>query len=504
MPSANEFPGGVPAKLPPAPNIMLKPGTLLKQRYKIERQLADGGMGRVYQALDTQSSRRVAIKQLLTKLDGDNAEIAERFRREFYFLNSIEHVNLIRAYENFAEEGNQFLVQEFAEGISLKQLLQEQPYSLSLLEQIAIGNQIARAVEVLNTAGILHRDIKPGNIILNRANGRIKLLDLGLGKAVSKEEEWALTQRGTVLGTMEYLSPEQANGEISEVSDVFSLGITLYQFFLWEAHSPFKNANSVTILMEIMTKDLPPLSEQVQRRCRDMGWALLPEEKASYLELSQTVNKALVKDAEKRATAGVIADELEAAYQKLRSALAGPEVKEDNKKAINWDITVRANVAQLENLQKIGEKYGRDEIIEKKPRRVSRRLSAVSKRHAPPPRLAVARQAYLLVAVIFLLGFVAAGYYLAQDKENSIANLKQENQKLTKALYQLQKNYDTDLERAQESLKKELDKMRQENEANKEENRRLQQEASKFQVERVKLYERLREYERTAKPPKKP
>jgi serine/threonine protein kinase len=502
MSNAKDHSCSIPDKQLSAPNVILKQGTLLKQRYKIERPLAEGGMGRVYQAFDVQASRRVAIKQLLTKLDGDNTEIAERFRREYCFLNSIDHVNLIKVYELFTEDNTQFLVQEFAEGVSLKQLLQEQPHSLSLIAQIAIGNQIARAVEVLNTAGILHRDIKPGNIMLNRATGCIKLLDLGLGKAVSKEEDWALTQRGAVLGTLEYLSPEQANGEISAVSDVFSLGVTLYQLLLWEPHSPFKNANTVTILMEIMTKELPLLSEQVKRRCRDMGWALLPEEKLAYQELSPIVAKALTKDADNRSSAGAIADELEHVHQSLCAALALPE--KSDKETGHWNVTVRANGAQIENLQKLGEKYGRDEAIEKRPRRVSRRLNAASRRYTPPARVSLAKPAAVMIGSILLLGLVAAGYYLWQDKDNTIAALKQENQKLLKVLNQMQKNFTSDIQREVEPLKKEVDRLQQENAACKTESNRLEQELNKSYAERVKLYERLRAHERGSKPPKTP
>ena len=419
------------------PHFTLPPGTLLKQRYQIEKQLGTGGMGRVYSAIDIKSSCRVAVKQLLTTLDGENSEIKERFRREYDFLNSIDHVNLVKAIELFEEEGTSFLILEFAEGISLKQLIQEQPRSLSLLEQIAVCNQISRAVEVLNTAGILHRDLKPANIMLNRNNGIVKLLDLGLGKSVGKDE-WMLTQKGAILGTWEYLSPEQANGEISERSDVFSLAITLYQFLLWEAHSPFKSQTNVAALMEIMTKELPPLSAQIEQKVKERGWVLQPAEKDAYCDISQLLQLGLAKEPGDRATADKIADDLEMIYQTLKNFGSAPPVANANKKTQGWSITVKASLNQVEQLQQLGKKFGRDELIEKKHKRVSRRISAITnKRSSSAKETISARHYWYATAILTMLSVLGLAVYLAnlfQSKEREMNQLRLENQRLREEL----------------------------------------------------------------------
>lgn len=409
------------------PNVSLQTGTLLHQKYRIQKAVAEGGMGRIYEATNTQDGSKVAVKQLISKPDCDNTEIVERFRREYYFLNSINHPNLVKAYELISEAGQLFLVLEYAQGISLKTLIQDHAYTLSLLEQVAIGNQIARAIEVLNTAGIIHRDIKPDNIMINMANGQVKLLDLGLGKALGKES-WLLTQRGSVMGTMEYLSPEQANGEISERSDIFSLGLTLYQFFLWEPHSPFKKENSVATMMEIMTKELPSLQDEVQRKYEEMGWELVEEDKKHYESLTQLLAKALAKEPEERISAGHLADELEKLYFELQSA------QKENTPSTNWKIISRAGTYEMRVLQQLGEKYGRDRVKERSSRRQKRAAEEGGRAPRREARPSVQNANIATVVLLVLMVLVVGWHFFSQQRthDNLLAAAK-ENQKLVDA-----------------------------------------------------------------------
>lgn len=415
----NNGPGDKPPILLPASlgitSVTIQVGTVLADRYRIEENLGEGGMGRVYRAWDIEHSRNVAIKQLILQMDSDNSEIVERFRREYYFLNSIDHPNLVKAYDFFNWEGQVFLALEFVIGISLKNLIQERPFSLSLPEQVAVANQVARAVEVLNTAGILHRDIKPGNIVLDCETGRVSLLDLGLGKAVGKEE-WALTQKGAVLGTLEYLSPEQASGSMSAQSDVFSLGTTLYQFFLWQPVSPFKSHGGVATIMEITTRDLPPLLERMQNGYGERNLALSKAEKEACADISGILSRALEKEPENRPSAGEIADELERIHERLKDpkAQVSPE-------STNWELSRRVGVEQMEQLQKLGEKYGRDRVPSRR-----RRVKRVSRAPAKSPGQVIQLCA-LLMALVLFLSIAAVWWYLsAASQKRQLAQKSRE------------------------------------------------------------------------------
>ena len=421
-------------------NFLLSQGTILHDKYKIDSVLAAGGMGRIYKALDMRYNRFVAIKQIFRNLDSDNSELVERFRREYFFLNSIDHKNLVKAYDFFAYGEELLLVLEFIEGISLKDLIKDRPHCMNFVEQVAVANQICRAVEVLNTAGILHRDIKPSNILLNQRSGCIKILDLGLGKNMD-QEEWALTQKGAVIGTLNYLSPEQANGEISESMDVFSLGITLHQFFLWMPYSPFKGTSSISTMMEIMTKELPPIADQISPE------NLIPMEKNAYQKVSQMISASLRKNPADRPSAGEMADCFEQICSSFR---AQPQevTQVDGGGENNWDVTVRSDPKQMEYLRQLGLKYGRDKEREKFQKTRERKPPKKKSGRRPATRVSQRIQVktnkfpWLLAGMIFLCFLTSTFFWW-----NSTQKLDLQRTKLHKSL------------KAQESLKDKIYKL---------------------------------------------
>lgn len=376
----------------------LAPGTTLNQRYVIQEKLGKGGMGQVYKAQDRKHQRIVAVKQLLTKAGKENQELVERFKREYYFLSAINHPSLVKAYDFFKEGSSHFLVLEFVTGISLLELIQQRPFSLPIRDQVAIASQISQAIETLNTAGILHRDIKPANIMINPKNKAVKLLDLGLGKSIGGDE-LELTKPGVVLGTAEYLSPEQANGTISARSDVFSLAVTLYQFFLWEEKSPFYTGHKISTMMSVLTKELPNLREALdnayegktnQRKEREC----LQEEMTSILE------KALKKEPVDRLEDSLeIVHSLSKCYNKL------VEMQSPG----NWSL-ISPPAIDKQDLKKLGEKYGRDvsdqslptvETVSESPNRKTRR-TASTRRGTAVPEDKMEIILYITIGIVFL------------------------------------------------------------------------------------------------------
>ena len=198
-------------------------------KYKIEKLLGAGGMGEVYLARETKLNRLVALKILPWHFVAD-VERSTRFQTEARALSSLNHPNLITVYEVGEADGLNFIATEFVEGQTLASLRQK----LSLRELLSIMAQVTEALSAAHQAGIIHRDIKPDNVMV-RPDGYVKVLDFGLVKltevAASKtSQEMAKTQLGVAMGTLAYMSPEQATGEpIDHRTDIWSLGVVLYE-----------------------------------------------------------------------------------------------------------------------------------------------------------------------------------------------------------------------------------------------------------------------------------
>jgi serine/threonine protein kinase len=218
--------------------------------YKILEKLGEGGMGVVYKAQDTKLDRFVALKFLPPHVAASSDDKA-RFLQEAKAVASLAHPNICTIYSVEEEEGKAFIVMEYVEGKTLKDLDQNRP----LKQAIEIGIQVADGLAAAHEKGIVHRDIKPDNIMI-RKDGRVQIMDFGLAKlrGVSR-----LTKEGTTVGTAGYMSPEQVQGlETDHRTDIFSLGVVLYEMFAGE--SPFKGVHETAISYEIVNVDPVPLS----------------------------------------------------------------------------------------------------------------------------------------------------------------------------------------------------------------------------------------------------
>ena len=200
---------------------------MLAQRYRLERRLAQGGMAEVWLATDTLLSRHVAVKLLKPALAADPV-VAERFRREAIAVAGLNHPNIVAVYDSIAEGGRQAVVMQLVNGKSLRQLLDEQK-KLSPDLTMHIGACVAAALDAAHRAGLVHRDVKPGNILIT-PDGRVLLTDFGIAKGLAAAAGDDLTSDNIMMGTAKYLSPEQVRGrKLDGRADLYSLGLVLYE-----------------------------------------------------------------------------------------------------------------------------------------------------------------------------------------------------------------------------------------------------------------------------------
>ncbi len=329
---------------------------LLHDRYLLDKKIGSGGMGEIYKAFDTQGNNRpVAVKRLFC-----SDEISKkRFLREYNLLKSVNHPSLIKVFEYFEMNDESFMVLEYAQGETMKSFLDQDKNIFTLAEQLVIATKVARAVHKLNSLGIIHRDIKPDNIMINKEAGDVKLLDLGIGKEIS--DSGRLTQTGIGVGSAGYMSPEQLEGQAGEKSDIFCLGITLYQFFSWQRTSPFAAPSYFITAMKIVEYNPPPLLEVVNQSMAAQGKQLTAKDAKIYSGLSDCIAKAMAKKIKERLNdCNTIAEKCTELYQEYMRGDISP-----TRGAL---ATLTINVAEIleseKKQRKEGEKFDIKELKE--------------------------------------------------------------------------------------------------------------------------------------------
>ena len=233
---------------------MITKGQKINDRYEIIQTIGEGGMANVYLAHDVILDRNVAIKVLRGDLAGDE-KFVRRFQREALAASSLSHPNIVEMYDVGEDNGTYYIVMEYIEGKTLKQLIKKRG-ALTLSECIDIMLQLTDGVDHAHASYIIHRDLKPQNIMI-QDNGEIKITDFGIAMALNNTQ---LTQTNSVMGSVHYLPPEQASGKGATVkSDIYSMGIMLFE--LLTGNLPFKGENAVEIAFKQIKDDIPSVRE---------------------------------------------------------------------------------------------------------------------------------------------------------------------------------------------------------------------------------------------------
>ncbi len=254
--------GGTSIRTPSGPrsyvtsytNVVLQEGDLLGGRYEILSLLGEGGMGAVYKAADREVERVVALKLIRPEL-ASNPAILARFKQELLTAHQVTHKNVIRIYDLAEADGVKFITMEFVEGSDLRQLLKEHG-KFSPDEAVDMIRHVCMALDAAHSVGIIHRDLKPQNIMRDKS-GRILVMDFGLARSVQSE---GMTQTGALMGTIEYMSPEQAMGKtLDQRSDLFAVGLIFYE--LLSGKMPFRAETAMASLLMRNQERAVPLSE---------------------------------------------------------------------------------------------------------------------------------------------------------------------------------------------------------------------------------------------------
>jgi serine/threonine protein kinase len=265
-------------------------GTLIGERYRLEEKIGSGGMSSVYRAFDPTLERWVAIKLMHRDISNDPDQL-ERFRREARAVAQLNHPHVVTVIDAGEDDGAPYIVFEYVEGETLKERIRRLG-RLPVSEAVAYAIEIGRALEAAHASLLVHRDVKPQNVLID-PDGRAKVTDFGIARSL---EAQGLTATGRVLGTTDYVSPEQALGhEVTGQSDIYSLGVVLYEMLTGE--TPFKADTQVAVAMKHVREPLP----DVQRRRPEISAAL-----------AAVVERSTAKETQNRyATVGEMVHDLE-------------------------------------------------------------------------------------------------------------------------------------------------------------------------------------------------
>jgi eukaryotic-like serine/threonine-protein kinase len=268
--------------------------------YRILEKLGVGGMGEVYLAEDTKLGRRVALKILNAEYT-TNRDRLSRFEQEASSASALNHPNILTIHEVGSDEGRHFIATEYIDGTTLRRKISGTPMDVAEILDIAV--QVASALEEAHAAGIIHRDVKPDNIMIRR-NGYVKVLDFGLAKLTessidrsSSDGEASTrvlvhTDAGVVMGTSHYMSPEQARGKLVDArSDIWSLGVVLYEMVA--GRTPFEGETSTDVLVAITQKEAPPLARFAPDVPAELDWIITKALRKDREERYQTIKEFL-------------------------------------------------------------------------------------------------------------------------------------------------------------------------------------------------------------------
>ena len=271
-------------------------GELIADRYELEELVGTGGMSSVYRAQDRLLERDVALKLLHDQFTGDG-DYVERFRREARSVAQLSHPNIVTVIDRGEQDGRQFIVFEYVDGENLKELVDREG-PLPVHEVIELGLQVARGLSFAHENGLVHRDVKPQNVLLD-SDGRAKVTDFGIARSLDVD---GMTITGTIMGTSNYIAPEQARGQpVDEQTDVYSLGCVLFELLTGDV--PFDGDNFVSVAMRHVNDPVPSVADERPDVPPRLDWA---------------IQRAMAKDHEERfGSMAEFAAELEACYAEL-------------------------------------------------------------------------------------------------------------------------------------------------------------------------------------------
>jgi eukaryotic-like serine/threonine-protein kinase len=357
---------------------------VLSDRYRLLVKVGEGGMAEVYRAQDTLLGRAVAVKLLRPQYNSESSFLV-RFLQEAQAAAGLSHPNIVTVYDVGQDGEQRYIVMEYVEGVSLKEIILESaPFSVD--RAVDIGLQICRAVGVAHRAGLVHRDIKPQNVLFT-ADGRVKVTDFGIARALGAPK--SLTEEGTVWGTPHYISPEQASGEeVGPPSDVYSIGIVMFEMLA--GRLPFDGPSSVAIAMKHVREPAPPVTR--------WNSAVPPD-------LARMIARALSKSPEDRyATASEFAQALRV-FQRTRQERA--EVPEP--------ITPPSSASAARSRAGYPSDSARSNAWSASPERLPRMQQAGEDSRERHERIDPLTVGLVAVAFIAMIGLIPLGIFLFQS-----------------------------------------------------------------------------------------
>lgn len=251
----------------------LVPGSVFANRYDVKEILGQGGMGTVFKAMDRELGEVIAIKTLKQDFLKEDPTALERFKSEIRLARRISHRNVVRTHDLGEREGFYYITMEYVEGTSLKQLIRQRG-RLPVAVTLSVGKQLARALEIAHEQGIIHRDIKPQNMVV-QSDGVLKVMDFGIARLAQRPQESGVTQQGMIVGTPEYMAPEQVTGEaVDHRADLYAAGCVLYECLM--GRPPLSGETAYQMVAKLL-EDTPPRPKSENADVPDALDALIME-----------------------------------------------------------------------------------------------------------------------------------------------------------------------------------------------------------------------------------